>query len=107
VSHSSKIKLPTFRTVVVLDLFSLWFSFCFPFTLFLYYVLRLVCLFRSLFLYQWGLIPRMGKTHRSERRISFVLRVISFCLCLLVWFLRFDMSAIYVLEFIYIATLAE
>jgi hypothetical protein len=62
VSHSSEIKLPMFRTVTVLDLFSLWVSPCFPFTLFLYYVLRLVCLFRLLFLYQWGLIPPMGKT---------------------------------------------
>jgi hypothetical protein len=25
-------------------------------------VLHLVCLFRLLFLYQWGLIPRIGKT---------------------------------------------
>jgi hypothetical protein len=33
VSHSS-MKLPTFRTVVVMDLFSLWFSSCLPFTLF-------------------------------------------------------------------------
>jgi hypothetical protein len=61
VSHWSKIKLPTFRTVVVVDLLSLssWFSSRFPFTLFQYYVLRLGCLFRWLFLYQWGLIPRM------------------------------------------------
>jgi hypothetical protein len=59
VSHSSEIKLPTFRTVVVPGLFSLWFS-SFPFTLFQYYVLRLVCLFRLLFLYQWGLIPRVS-----------------------------------------------
>jgi hypothetical protein len=33
VSHSSEIKLPTFRTVAVLDLFSLWVSSCFPFRL--------------------------------------------------------------------------
>jgi hypothetical protein len=52
VSHPSDIKLPTFRIVVVLGLFSLWFSSCFPFTLFLYYVLHLVCLFSLLFLYQ-------------------------------------------------------
>jgi hypothetical protein len=38
-------------------------------------ILRLVCLFRLLFFYQWGLVPRMGKTHRWER-ISFVLRVL-------------------------------
>jgi hypothetical protein len=33
VSHSSEIKLRTFRTVAVLDLFSLWVSSCFPFAL--------------------------------------------------------------------------
>jgi hypothetical protein len=60
VSHLSKIKLLTVTTVAVLDLFSLLDFSCFHFTLFL----CLVCLFKLLFLYQWGLIPRMGKTHR-------------------------------------------
>jgi hypothetical protein len=59
VSHLSKIKFLTFRTVAVLDLLSLWIFSSFQFTLFLH----LVCLFRLLFLYQEGLIPRMGQTH--------------------------------------------
>jgi membrane protein insertase Oxa1/YidC/SpoIIIJ len=42
-SHSPEIKLPTFRTVVVLDVVSVWFFSCFPCALFLYYVLRLLC----------------------------------------------------------------
>jgi hypothetical protein len=58
VSHSSEIKLLSWGTGVGLDLFSRWFSF-----LLCLLVLRLV-LFRLLFPYQWGLIPRMGKTHR-------------------------------------------
>jgi hypothetical protein len=47
VSHLSKIKLPTVTTVVVLVFFSLLDFSCFHFTLFL----RLVCLFKLLFLY--------------------------------------------------------
>jgi hypothetical protein len=57
VSHSCEIRLLSWRTGVGLDVFSLWISF-----LLCLLVLRLV-LFRFLFPYQWGLIPRMGNTH--------------------------------------------
>jgi hypothetical protein len=55
------IELPTLRTVVVPDLFSLWLSSFSPCTLFQNYVLGLVCLYRLLFLCQGGRIPRMRK----------------------------------------------
>jgi hypothetical protein len=57
-SHSSERRLDTFTKGVGLDLFSLWFSF-----LLCSLILRLL-LFKCLFPYQWGLIPRMGKTRR-------------------------------------------
>jgi hypothetical protein len=53
VSHSSEVKLLSWRTGVDLDLFSRWFSFLFLL------VLRLV-LFRLLFPYQWGPHPPNG-----------------------------------------------
>jgi hypothetical protein len=58
VSHSSEKRLDTYMKGVGLDLFSLRAAFLL-FSLFL-------CLLsvRCLFPYQWGLIPRMGKTHR-------------------------------------------
>jgi hypothetical protein len=58
VSHSSEKRLDTYIKRVGLDLFSLRAAF-------LLFSLS-VCLLsvRCLFPYQWGLIPRMGKTHR-------------------------------------------
>jgi hypothetical protein len=58
VSHSSDIRLLSWRTGVSLDLFSRWFS------VLLYLLVLHLVLFRFLFPYQWGLIPRMGKAHR-------------------------------------------
>jgi hypothetical protein len=56
----------------------------------------------------WGLIPRMGTTHRWERRISFVLRVF-FPSVFVYWLDFFVLTCMlfYVSEFVYIATLAE
>jgi hypothetical protein len=58
VSHSSEKRLDTYTKGVGLDLSSLRGVFLL-FLLFLY-LLSVRCLFP----YQWGLIPRMGKTHR-------------------------------------------
>jgi hypothetical protein len=57
-SHSSEMRLDTCTKGGGLDLFSLGFAF-----LLCSLVLCLLS-FRCLFPYQWGLIPRMGKTHR-------------------------------------------
>jgi hypothetical protein len=48
----------------------------------------------------------MGTTRRWERRISFVVRVISFCFCWLVFFVL-TYLLFCVLEFVYMATLAD
>jgi hypothetical protein len=55
VSHSSEIRLLSWRTGVDLDFFSCWFSF-----LLCLFVLRLA-LFRLLFPYQWGSSPEWVK----------------------------------------------
>jgi hypothetical protein len=61
-----------------------------------------------LFIYQWGVIRRMGTTHRRGRKISFVLRL-WFRFSFVYWLEFFVLRCLllYVLEFVYIATLGR
>jgi hypothetical protein len=63
-SHSSERRLDTRLKGLGLNLFSLLFYFIFYLFYFSCSLALCLHLFSCLFSYQWGLIPRMGKTRR-------------------------------------------